>query len=95
MARSKQRHSHGTPAVADAGVIGVPDEVADELVKAFMSLRKGFTASEDLADEIRGHARSRLGAAVAPREIQFMDNLPRTQRQDHAPALEGARARFA
>ena len=67
------------PAVAEAGVIGVPDEVAGELVKAFISLRKGFTASEDLADEIRGHARSRLGAAVAPREIQFMDNLPRTR----------------
>ena len=67
------------PAVAEAGVIGVPDEVAGELVKAFISLRKGFTASEDLADEIRGHARSRLGAAVAPREIKFMDNLPRTR----------------
>lgn len=67
------------PAVAEAGVIGVPDDVAGELVKAFVSLRKGFTASEDLADEIRGHARSRLGAAVAPREIQFMENLPRTR----------------
>ena len=66
-------------AVAEAGVIGVPDDVAGELVKAFVSLRKGFTASEELADEIRGHARSRLGAAVAPREIQFMDNLPRTR----------------
>lgn len=66
-------------AVAEAGVIGVPDDVAGELVKAFVSLRKGFTASEDLADEIRGHARSRLGAAVAPREIKFMDNLPRTR----------------
>jgi len=66
-------------AVAEAGVIGVPDDVAGELVLAFVSLRKGFTASEDLADEIRGHARSRLGAAVAPREIRFMDNLPRTR----------------
>jgi acetyl-CoA synthetase len=66
-------------AVAEAGVIGVPDEVAGELVLAFVSLRKGFTASEDLADEIRGHARARLGAAVAPREIRFMDNLPRTR----------------
>lgn len=67
------------PAVAEAGVIGVPDDVAGELVKAFVSLRSGFTASEDLADEIRGHARSRLGAAVAPREIKIMDNLPRTR----------------
>jgi acetyl-CoA synthetase len=66
-------------AVAEAGVIGVPDEVAGELVLAFVSLRKGFNASEDLADEIRGHARARLGAAVAPREIRFMDNLPRTR----------------
>ncbi len=66
-------------AVAEAGVIGVPDDVAGELVKAFVSLRKGFTASEELGDEIRGHARARLGAAVAPREIQFMDNLPRTR----------------
>jgi acetyl-CoA synthetase len=66
-------------AVAEAGVIGVPDDVAGELVLAFVSLRKGFTASEDLADEIRGHARARLGAAVAPREIRFMENLPRTR----------------
>ncbi len=66
-------------AVAEAGVIGVPDDVAGELVKAFISLRKGFTASEDLGDEIRGHARARLGAAVAPREIKFMENLPRTR----------------
>lgn len=66
-------------AVAEAGVIGVPDDVAGELVLAFVSLRKGFSASENLADEIRGHARARLGAAVAPREIRFMENLPRTR----------------
>jgi len=66
-------------AVAEVAVIGIPDEVAGEIVLAFVSLKRGFTPGEDLADEIRGHARQRLGAAVAPREIRFMETLPRTR----------------
>jgi acetyl-CoA synthetase len=67
------------PAVAEAGVIGKPDPVAGEIVKAFVSLRQGFSPSEALQRELLGHARKRLGAAVAPKEIAFLDGLPRTR----------------
>jgi acetyl-CoA synthetase len=67
------------PAVAEAGVIGKPDPVAGEVVKAFVALKPGFQASDTLAKELLGHARNRLGAAVAPKEIDFRANLPRTR----------------
>jgi acetyl-CoA synthetase len=66
-------------AVAEAGVIGVPDETAGEVVKAYVTLNPGFEASEDLERQIRGHARKELGAAVAPREIVFRKTLPKTR----------------
>jgi acetyl-CoA synthetase len=67
------------PAVAQAGVIGLPDPLVNEVVKAFVELKPGHAAGEPLRRELLGHARSRLGAAVAPREIAFIDNLPRTR----------------
>ena len=67
------------PAVAEAGVIGKPDQMAGEIVKAFVSLNPGFTASEGLRRELLGHARKRLGAVVAPKEIGFSPGLPRTR----------------
>jgi acetyl-CoA synthetase len=67
------------PAVAEAGVIGKPDEVVGEVVKAFVSLKKGFEASEALRMELLGHARKKLGSAVAPKEIDFLPALPRTR----------------
>jgi len=67
------------PAVAEAGVIGKPDPVAYEVVKAFVSLRRGYEPSEALRLELLGHARRRLGAAVAPKEIAFVEALPRTR----------------
>jgi len=67
------------PAVAEAGVIGKPDPVAGEVVKAFVSLRPGAVAGEELRRELIGFCRVRLGAAVAPREIEFADRLPHTQ----------------
>jgi acetyl-CoA synthetase len=67
------------PAVAEAGVIGKPDPVAGEVVKAFVALKSGFAPSEPLRKELLGHARKRLGPAVAPKEIDFRDNLPKTR----------------
>ena len=67
------------PAVAEAAVIGKPDPVALEIVKAFVSLKDGFEASETLRRELLGFARSRLGAVVAPKEIDFLPGLPKTR----------------
>ena len=67
------------PAVAEAGVIGKPDPVAMEVVKAFVALKKGYAPSEALVRELLAHARKRLGAVVAPKEIAFLDSLPKTR----------------
>ncbi|MEU5715866.1 acetate--CoA ligase [Streptomyces sp. NPDC020403] len=66
-------------AVAEAGVIGRPDPVAGNIVKAFVSLRPGIEPSPDLERELLAFSRRRLGPAVAPREIAFDQNLPRTR----------------
>jgi acetyl-CoA synthetase len=67
------------PAVAEAGVIGIPDPTVGEVVKAFVALKPGFEASEALNRELLGHGRMRLGAAVAPKAIEFRANLPKTR----------------
>jgi acetyl-CoA synthetase len=67
------------PAVAEAGVIGRPDPVAGAIVKAFVSLRPGVPPTDALRGELLAFARKRLGPAVAPREIAFDQNLPKTR----------------
>ncbi|MBI3059418.1 MAG: acetate--CoA ligase [Deltaproteobacteria bacterium] len=67
------------PAVAEAGVIGKPDPVIGEVVKAFVSLKRGYDPNEALRKELLGFARTRLGPAVAPREIDFSASVPKTR----------------
>tara|TARA_Y100000590_G_scaffold156654_1_gene180094 strand:- start:1314 stop:3062 length:1749 start_codon:yes stop_codon:yes gene_type:complete len=67
------------PAVAEAGVIGKPDPLAMEVVKAFVSLHQGYEQSDELRREIMRFVRGKLAAAVAPREIDFIDSLPKTR----------------
>ncbi|HSE93702.1 MAG TPA: acetate--CoA ligase [Methylomirabilota bacterium] len=67
------------PAVAEAGVIGKPDPVAMEVVKAFVSLKVGRAPTPELKRELLAHARARLGAVVAPKEIDFAPSLPKTR----------------
>ena len=67
------------PAVSQVGVIGVPDPIAGSVVKAFVELKSGYEAGEALQRELLAHARRLLGVAVAPREIAFAAQLPRTR----------------
>ncbi|MCH8052376.1 MAG: AMP-binding protein, partial [Chloroflexi bacterium] len=66
-------------AVAEAGVIGKPDPVAMEVVKAFVALKDGYEESEELRRELRQFAIGKLGKAVAPREIEFLPGMPKTR----------------
>ena len=66
-------------AVAEVAVIGKPDPIAMNIVKAFVSLQPGTHASEALRKELAGFARKRLGPAVAPKEIEFSEQLPKTR----------------
>ena len=67
------------PAVAEAAVIGVPDPMIGEKVKAFVALKAGHPATDPLRLELLGFARTRLGSAVAPKEIAFTPSLPKTR----------------
>ncbi len=67
------------PAVAEVGVVGIPDERVGEAVKAFVAVKDGVVADDQLARDLLAHARKRLGPAVAPREVAFRTNLPKTR----------------
>ena len=67
------------PAVAEAAVIGKPDPLALEVVKAFVSLKTGHEPTDGLRQELLGFARVRLGAAVAPKEIDFLPSIPKNR----------------
>ncbi|WP_335871365.1 acetate--CoA ligase [Bacillus sp. 2205SS5-2] len=67
------------PAVAEAGVIGKPDPVRGEIIKAFVALRDGYTVTDELKEEIRQFVKKGLAAHAAPREIEFRDKLPKTR----------------
>ncbi|WP_068499164.1 acetate--CoA ligase [Paenibacillus kribbensis] len=67
------------PAVAEAGVIGKPDTVRGEIIKAFVALREGYTPSEALQQDIYRFVKEGLSAHAAPREIEFKEKLPKTR----------------
>jgi len=65
-------------AVAMCAVIGVPDEIRGQVPKAFVVLREGHRPSDALVAELQDHVRTRLAAHEVPRQIEFLDDLPRT-----------------
>lgn len=67
------------PAVAEAGVIGKPDPIRGEIIKAFIALREGYEPTDELKEEIRVFVKNGLAAHAAPREIEFKDKLPKTR----------------
>ncbi|MEE8402573.1 MAG: acetate--CoA ligase [Candidatus Hydrothermarchaeaceae archaeon] len=67
------------PAIVEAGVIGKPDPMRGEIIKAFIILKKGYSPSEDLIDDIKKFVKKRLAGHAYPREITFADSLPKTK----------------
>ncbi|MEE8318240.1 MAG: hypothetical protein V3R36_01235 [Dehalococcoidales bacterium] len=67
------------PAVAEAGVIGKPDPIAMEVVKAFVALKDGYEPTLELRRELMQFARRKLASAAAPRDIEFIASLPKTR----------------
>ena len=66
-------------AVAEAAVIGKPDEVKGEAIKAFVILRSGVEASEQMLDTLKLHVRQNVGPIAVPEEIEFVPSLPKTR----------------
>jgi acetyl-CoA synthetase len=66
-------------AVAEAAMIGKPDEVSGNIIKAFVVLKKEFELTPELQQDILGFVRKKLGAAVAPKEIDYVNDLPKTR----------------
>ena len=67
------------PAVAEAGVIGKPDPVRGQIIKAFVSLREDYVETPELLEELKQHVKTGLAAHAAPREIEVIDKLPKTR----------------
>ncbi|MCM3743644.1 acetate--CoA ligase [Sporosarcina luteola] len=67
------------PAIVEAGVIGKPDPVRGEIIKAFVALHEGYEPSEELETDIKQFVKKELAAHAAPREIEFKDKLPKTR----------------
>jgi acetyl-CoA synthetase len=67
------------PAVAEAAVIGLPHEIKGQAIHCYCLLRNGYTASEELAEQVRNHVATHLGPIVKPEKVTFVDSLPKTR----------------
>ena len=67
------------PAVAEAAVVGKPDDLKGETIKAFIILREGQNGSDDLTAALRAHVRAELSPIAMPAEIEFVPSLPKTR----------------
>ena len=67
------------PAVVEAGVIGKPDPLRGQIIKAFVTLKQGEKPSEALKERIKAFVKKELAGHAYPREIEFMDHLPKTR----------------
>lgn len=65
--------------MAESAVVSKPDPLNLEVVKAFINLKPGFTASKDLDLEIMNFVRKKLSPLAMPQEIEFVDSLPKTR----------------
>jgi len=67
------------PAVAECGVIGIPDEQRGQIVKAFVVLRAGFTGDADMTEQLQNHVKQIVAPYKYPRVIDYLPSLPRTE----------------
>ena len=67
------------PLVAEAAVVGIPDELTGEAVAAFVTVRSGVAESDELASELRAHVANSIGAFTRPRILRFAPALPKTR----------------
>jgi acetyl-CoA synthetase len=67
------------PAVAEAAVVGKPDELKGQAIAAFVTLEGGRTGGEDLKNELRAHVAKEIGSLAKPDDIRFTDALPKTR----------------
>src|SRR5690606_28752576 len=67
------------PKVAEAAVIGVPDELKGHIIYAYCILVSGIQGSDTLADELKNHIRHEVGPIAVPAKIEFVDKLPKTR----------------
>lgn len=67
------------PAVAEAAVIGVPDEVRGNIIYAYCLLRSGFQGNDDLVDKLKEHIKNEIGPIAQPSKIEFVSVLPKTR----------------
>ncbi len=66
-------------AVAEAAVVGKPDDLKGQAISAFVTLADGFKPSDELRQELRGHVAEQIGALARPDELRFTDALPKTR----------------